>query len=400
MRIGISGPFNPNVVFDYLSDESKLKVESINENASAINSLVRYLLGTGNSVVIFTGNMAVSENSVLYGDKITIYIVGLKVKWRYLSFYAFMYITSYRIWKYISKYIHDIDILHVHWTYDFAYASSKFVDVIPVVCTVRDWAPYIYKTVKTIKLRILWMQKKYISKKVLDNKKINFISNSDYTRQRILSVYPNYYVPIVFNSIDDKYILIKRELYPKVITFVSISPSIDDIRKNCNTLVLAFSKFRTKYPCAKLILIGRVNFRGVLYKEWEKNGLLDNIEFTGFINHCELMRVLDNVSCLVHPSLEETFGNIFLEAMSRRVPIIGGEKSGAVPIVLKNGECGCLCDVTNVASLVNAMFRVIEDSAYKRQLVENSTNVLINEYSGSIIAQKHLDIYKSILDLY
>jgi Glycosyltransferase len=398
MKIGIVGNFNPNVVIDYLSEESKLKVQAINDNASSVNALVKSLLDTGNHVVIFTGNMAAYEDSFLYGETVTIHIVGLKIKKLHLFFYAFMFITFYRIWKCIAKNIDDIDILHAQWTYDFALASAKFVHKIPVVCTVRDWAPYIYKTVTSLKLKILWIQKRIISKKVLNNSEINFVSNSHYTQQRILSIHPEYSVPIIFNSIADKYILLRREQYPKEVTFVSISPSIDDRRKNCDQLVLAFSQFRIRYPNAKLILIGKINYQGVLYKKWLDNDLLQNVEFTGFVNHSELMRILDCVSCLVHPSLEETFGNILLEAMARRIPVIGGEKSGAVPSVLKEGKCGCLCDVTNLESLTNAMFKIIENLEYQHLLIENSTETLINEYSGSVIAQKHLDLYKSIID--
>lgn len=396
MKIGIVGLFNPYTVIDYLSEENKLKVTGFNDTASSVNVLVKSLLEAGQEVVVFTGNHDECSDYILFGEQITIHIIGLKIRYRYLLFFIFSLIISRRIERNLFKHISGIDMLHAHWTYEFAYASSKFIDIIPVICTVRDWAPFIYISVSGIKAKALWIQKKMISKKVLNNTKIHFVSNSFYTQQRILSIHPDYDVPIIFNSIEDSYILKNREFYPKQKTFISISPSIDDVRKNCDKLIQAFSILRHNYPDAKLVMVGTINFNGTLYKKWSKLELLQNVEFYGYVDHTRLIEILDNVSCLVHPSVEETFGNILLEGMARRIPVIGGEIAGAVPYVLKQGECGCLCDVTNPESIADAMRNIIENQIYTNSIVNNATSVLLNDYAGSIVAQKHIQFYNSI----
>ena len=396
MKIGIVGFFNPYTVIDYLSEENKLKVTSINDTATGVNVLVKSLLETGIKVVVFTGNNDSYSDSVLFGEQITIHIIGLKVRHRYFLFFAIVLIISNRIKKSISGNISDIDILHAQWTYEFAYACRKFVDIIPVVCTVRDWAPFIYTSLSGLKTKILWLQKIRMSKITLANSKIHFISNSYYTQQHILSVHPEYNVPIIFNSFEDSYILQERERYPEHYTFISISPDIDDKRKNCIKLIQAFAIFRQKYPDAKLLMIGKINYNGSLYKKLVEQDCLINVEFRGYVEHNRLIEILDNVTCLVHPSIEETFGNTLLEGMARRIPIIGGEFSGAVPNVLKKGKCGCLCDVTNPGSIAEAMLKIIEDPAYTSSIVNNATFAMLNEYAGSIVAQKHLKLYTSI----
>jgi glycosyltransferase involved in cell wall biosynthesis len=401
MKIGIVSPFNPYTVIDYLSEESKLIVKVLNVSATSINVLVKSFLEDGHKVVVFTEDSSTFSNTKLYGEKIEIHIIGVKFKSKLLTYFPPQFITARRIENCIIKNGNNLDVLHAQWTYDFAFASSKFINKIPVICTVRDWAPFIYKSIPKVPIKLyfiqklFWKQKMIISKKVINNSNIQFIANSKYTQQRIHSIKPEYYVPIIFNSIEDSYILRKRDNYPQQHTFISISPSIDDKRKNYDLLIQAFSLLLNYYPEAKLIMIGNIHYDRYLYKKWVKKNMLKNVDFIGFIDHVRLMAILDEVTCLVHPALEETFGNIFLEGMARRVPVIGGKSSGAVPFVLKHGQCGCLCDVTNPKSITDAMIKIIEDPAYTKSIIDNATSVLLNEYAGSVVAQNHLGLYMS-----
>ncbi len=398
MKIGVAGYFNPVYVESSLTSKSKLDLKSINDTATSVNVLVKSFLNAGHKVVVFTGDHDSETNSTLYGENLIVHIIGLKVKYRYLFFFLYLFRTTYRIKKCFLKECKDIDVLHAHWTYEFAYVSSLFAEKLPVFCTVRDWAPFIYTTMKGIKYKVLWFQKKVISKLVLKNSKIQFISNSFYTQQLILKSFPNYNTPILFNSIDDEHILKTRNQYPQQFKLISISPSLDDERKNIDRLILAFRDFRKLSPESKLLLVGNIDFNGALYLKWKNNGLLENVEFLGYINHDKLILYLDEVSCLIHPSLEETFGNILLEGMAMRIPVIGGEKSGAVPFVLKNGQCGCLCDITDVKSIVDAIYKVYKNKFYVNEIVDNATHVLLNEYSSSVVCQKHISLYKSFLN--
>jgi len=392
MKIGIVGPFDPQAVTEYLSSESKLNVISINRTASSINVLVKSLLDSGHKLVVITSDYNSYSDSLLSGEQISIHIIGLKKRNSFLKYFF----TIKKLESCISNEISGIDVLHAQWTYNYAYACGMVANRIPVACTVRDWAPYIFSCESRLHIKFFLYLQMILSRKVLDNYHIHFIANSYYTKQRILSLYPHYDIPIIFNSIEDSCILKNRDVYPTQFTFVSIANSVGDKRKNFEQLFKAFSIVLTKYSDVKLIVIGDVKY-DVLYKKWEKKRLLRNVEFMGLLNHDKLMKTLDNVSCLVHPSLEETFGNILLEGMARRIPIIAGKFSGAVPLVLKEGKCGCLCDVTDPISISEAMFKVIEDTIYVKSIVENATSVLLSEYASSIVAQNHIKFYESIM---
>ena len=108
----------------------------------------------------------------------------------------------------------------------------------------------------------------------------------------------------------------------------------------------------------------------------------------------EVIAAIDDSTCLIHPALEETFGNILLEGMARCVCVIGGDKSGAVPLVLNKGKCGILCDVTSVASMVDAMKKAL-NLKETQSLIEEGTSRLLGSYSSDVILEKHLQLYKN-----
>jgi glycosyltransferase involved in cell wall biosynthesis len=109
----------------------------------------------------------------------------------------------------------------------------------------------------------------------------------------------------------------------------------------------------------------------------------------GWLDRDDLKDLLDSASALVLPSLEETFGNVLLEGMARRVEVIGGRASGAVPAVLGQGKYGILCDVTSPEALCAAMVQ-----AEARAHVEAATAMLKEKYAAGALARRHLELYE------
>ncbi len=293
--------------------------------------------------------------------------------------------------------IDDVDVIHAHWTYAFALAAKHFAGKKKIVCTVRDWCPYILSIQTSLKNKISWIIRYIIFRKVMKGDSIKFIANSQYTYDRILSEYPQKEVHIIPNPIDQS-LIVSEKINPNIMhRFISIAQSIDDKRKNIPTLLKAFELYKKEQPDAVLTLVGYYSKNGELYKGVIHN-LSDSITFTGVLSRKEIISLIDESSCLIHPSLEETFGNILLEAMARKVPCIGGEKSGAVPYVLGNGKCGILCDVTDYKDVFEAMKKA-NDSNYRNSIIDNATKMIKELYSSDIIGNKHISFYERLLSM-
>ena len=394
MRIGIASPFNPRFLSDYYDDGTD--IPSFYDGATSVNLYVKGLLKLGHEVVVFTFfPQEFFPNGEIYrrivGKQITVYIMSNKVKDLPL---LWLYELPRRAAHLIQTEIDNLDILHAEWTYEYGVAISLFSKRKPIFCSVRDWCPY-QRSIQTNKgLQYYWKCKQVWFNRVMRCKKYIYIANSDYTEKQIISAYPEKHIVKIPNPLNSEKILLSRKEQPKDPVFISICQNLEENRKNIKSLCAAFQVYLKDRPMARLILIGK--YSATWKKSMETQGLLYRVTLKGNVPYESVFEELDQATCLIHPSLEETFGNIFLEGMCRRIPCIGGQKSGAVSQILGEGKYGVLCDVSRVNDLYSAM-KKIEDQDLVERIVNNSTEYIIKTYTETIIAQKHIDLFNSAI---
>ena len=140
--------------------------------------------------------------------------------------------------------------------------------------------------------------------------------------------------------------------------------------KNSKTMFRAFVKLRKRHQDWRLIVYGGyMDERGA--GKWLEEVCLpiDGIELRGLRPQDEIRNtLLSEADIFVSPSLEESFGMVFIEAMSVGVPCVGGRNSGAVPWVLGEGTAGVLADVHNVDSLAESIEKLMLDGLERKRL--------------------------------
>lgn len=394
MTIGIVSYFNPTECREYLHDRQD--IPNINKAASSVNAITLGLLKAGHHVIVITSSDDKGPVIHLSGEQLEVHIVSTYSRMPKADTFKRWYMVS-RLRKELEKHIDKMDIVHTHWTYDFALAAAAFTKIKPVFCSIRDWSPVIQQYQKGFKARAMWrIISGTLFKKVMANKGIHFIANSLYIYKLTKESYPSINCDIIENPIKTEFIRQERTDYPTTPVFISIAQDLLEERKNYHGLLIAFSLFRQTHPHAKLILIGRHSANSSIYKYWEQEGLTVDVDFLGFVDHDKLIDILDHASALIHPSLEESFGNTLLEGMARRVPVIGGKDSGAVPYVLGQGEYGLLCDVSHPDDIAKAMEKAL-DIAEMRPILDNATSYLKNELTNETIANKHIKLFTESL---
>ncbi|PKA98780.1 glycosyltransferase involved in cell wall biosynthesis [Flavobacteriaceae bacterium MAR_2009_75] len=390
MRIGIvSGCDIREFAAFFKEKEFKVLCENCKPNAGpAINTLLLSFLKAGHHVRIFT---LTKEDFVLKGENIEIYGVraftGYPIKYLWGAFS-----NAKNVKRVVKKNIGDLDVLHAHWTYSYAYAAKDFSDKLPVFCTVRDWASYIWK-VESYKNKITWSFRYVMNELVFRNKKLHFIANSPYIATLIQRKY-QLEVPIIPNPIKQSFLTNKERVKPNNLELLCISTS-NDKRKNIETLLKAFQKVIEKYPSARLSLIGNpFTEDSPKISDWKRKGWLHKVLLMGPIDHNRLINHLDKTCIFVTPSLEESFGNTLLEGMARKVPVIAGKNSGAVPYVLKQGKAGFLCDVSDVDDLAQTIIYVYKNQEKVNDVVNYAFKHLVENYLDKNVCDKHIQYYK------
>lgn len=395
MNIGIASPLDISCLTPYLnrdSDKELIIDNSFNSVATSVHTLIFSLIEEGHYVKIFT--LSKNNSFIIKGKGIEIH--GVKRYNRYPIKYLWAdFINASLLRKNIKNHLSDLDVLHANWTYSYAWAASFYTRELPVFCTVRDWASYIWK-IESLKNKITWSFKVLMNNLVFKNYGIHFISNSPYTAAKIKEKY-NISTPIIPNPIKDSFLKLDDPLYPKNLELVCVSSS-NDRRKNVKTLLLAFRCLKKKYPDANLSLIGSPFVKGnEIIELWRSEGLLKNVNLVGSVKHDELKRYFDKARIFVTPSLEETFGNTLLESIARKVPVVAGQYSGAIPYVLHHGKAGFLCDVSNVDALYTTILEVHEDEVKIKKVVNDAYKILLSEYLGKDICKKHVLLYKQYI---
>jgi len=393
MKIGIAGPLAVGRFTDYLDNQDKIvSVLLDNAVAPAVTTLALELLKMGHELVIFTKDSRLETTKVLKGKKLTIYVAPRnrrfsRIRHPFLS----TYVSILDIFK---MYQGHLDVLSVHWTRDYAMAATYFQKKgVPVYVTVRDIIPYILKQQNGFG-KLGWYVIYLKNEWVLRHKGFNFIANSDYTA-RMVKKHWNKDVPVVPNPILDKFLSlpsVNRADDAFTITTISVSPALDK-RKNIPTLLKAYKELRKEFPDMRLNLVGRgFTAESPDVQILSSEGLLDGVDLWGAVSHPQVIEILQKSHLMMHPSLEETFGNTLLEAMAVGCPILGGEDSGAVPDVLDNGNAGYLCDVTNVADIIEKIRYIYLHSDEVSSKAIYAKHYCQHKYSSREVANEYLNI--------
>lgn len=282
------------------------------------------------------------------------------------------------------------DIVHAHWSYE--YALGALATGIPTLVTVRDWAPAIlrlspdpYRAARLALFLMCMFRAPYLT------------SVSPYIQRRVegLTRKP---APVVPNGFpDDLFHQSRAPLDLSAPRLVSVNNGFGP-RKNVQALLLAFRAVREAVPSAQLCLVGRDFEPTGAAEEWaRRRRLLPGVRFVGPLSRDKTLDVIGGATALVHPALEESFGNTLVEAMARGVPVVGGGRSGAVPWVLDSGRAGVLTDVRNPSEMAQAVITLITSIGVNQQFSSAGYRRAWSCFRQSRVTDRYLAEYYRVL---
>lgn len=162
--------------------------------------------------------------------------------------------------------------------------------------------------------------------------------------------------------------------------------------KGVEELLCAWKEISKKYSEYSLRIVGPVKSE---YLEYLKNTYTQvRVEFTGSLEHDEVINLIRQSSVFVLPSYTEGFPNVVLEAMALGKPIIATQV-GAIPEMLE--DCGILIDKGNATQLKEALEKILADSTYAKQLSELSHAKAIRAYSSQVVINEYIVAWEECL---
>jgi glycosyltransferase involved in cell wall biosynthesis len=124
--------------------------------------------------------------------------------------------------------------------------------------------------------------------------------------------------------------------------------------------------------------------------------LRNTVHFTGSVSDAELQRQYQTCDLFVAPSLYESFGLIYLEAMNYAKPVIGC-RAGGIPEVIDEGVTGLLAEPGNPQSLAQAIITMLQSPAKLYEMGLAGRQQLVERFSHIQMAQRFADVYRHMI---
>ena len=263
------------------------------------------------------------------------------------------------------------DVVFAQWTYHNAYAG--LTSGYPTLVVAHDSPWRVFKMFRNLQT---FIKAVYATLFVVPKiKRLTSVSPYIVNEFRKFSCLRNKDIPVIPNGIDiaDSLSHVSCDYLSTSCVPTVVCVSQEGRLKNSRALFAAWEILKVKHPDWRLSVYGQGMPQGV-------------------VSRGELDRILrEDADLFVSPSLEESFGMVFVEAMRFGVPCIGGDKSGAVPWVI--GEGGVVCDVTKPEQLAECIERVMEDVELRKRLSKGGTRRVGEMFD----IEKVVDLYEGEL---
>lgn len=385
MKIGILSPISIRELAEYL--EHDINELPVGLESKIVTELVKKFIEFGHTVVVFTLDKTIDKDMVIKGKKLTVCVGKYRKRAKIRALDFFLY-ERRQLEGFLKKY--PCDLYNAHWTYEFALPAIKMFPNKTIV-TVRDWAPKILKLNFGYYRFVRCLMNNYVIKKAKF-----LITNSPYIYEKLqnkIGSNDEKKIYIIPNGINENNIYNKVREKNDNLVIIAINNGFSNV-KNVKNSIIVFQKVKKYYNNAKLILIGAEYGIGDKAYEWsKKNNYLEGIVFKGKESNDKVIEDLRKADILLHLSREESFGGVIIEAMSQGTPVIGGNKSGAVPWILNNGHNGLLCDVDDIDDILSSILKLFNNNDLWEKMSSEGYKLVKSKFTISNIARKYLEVY-------
>ena len=354
------------------------------------SDLVLGLMKAGFHVSVVVGSVDVNELRVFHSDNCDIWIFPER-KYRYQ--YPTLYYKEVRAMRECIEAITP-DVCIANWTYQ--YARAAVTSRCPAIVIARDssWRCLVLMRTWTMLFRCFYSQL-FVFPKIRHLVTISPHMVKELRRFNLYSGEIDVIANGIGNWIDET---CGKEIRPKAKTILCVSEW--NKLKNTTTLMKAFALLSEKHPDWRLIMVGNCLDRNGAYAWANKHSVsTKNIIFMGLQTQSEIRRLMiEEADVFCSPTLEESLGMVFLEAMSCGCPCVGGNKSGAVPWVLNNGNAGILTDVKNYVTLAHDIEKLMLDHKRRRELSTAAFMHIKNNFMLDDLIARYADKIREVVN--
>ncbi len=153
--------------------------------------------------------------------------------------------------------------------------------------------------------------------------------------------------------------------------------------KGVDDLIRAAAQLRTKFPGLYLAAVGDGDDLSRLQKIADDLGVSESVRFFTNLSREQIAACYARSEIFALPSTGEGFGLVFLEAMAFGKPLIAAACGGSTDVV-QDGVNGLLVPAHDLKGLIEALSRLLENSALRMELGRGAAEIVRRQYSFEV----------------
>lgn len=217
---------------------------------------------------------------------------------------------------------------------------------------------------------------------------------SEEWRRRIAQITSNPHIVVIPNPTDTGPLASQRD-YDRSSNVLLFLGRLDK-KKGIFDLVAAVALLHPQIPDIRVRFAGEGDVDGIR-RHAASNGILETIEFLGWISGELKQRVLAEATVFVLPSHAEGMPMAVLEAMAAGLPIVAS-RVGGVPDVVEDQKSGILFEPGDVDGLARALLALLRDPARRRQMGEASQKRIVETHTPERVLEKIEFLYEKYVN--
>ncbi len=173
-------------------------------------------------------------------------------------------------------------------------------------------------------------------------------------------------------------------------------------RKGIHTLLAAIPDVLAEIGDVRFVIAGRDDdsTQGSYWRSlWQaEHGDVPRgkVHFLGEVSEEDLHRLYSECDLFVAPSMYESCGLIYLEAMAHGKPIIGC-RAGGIPEVVLDGETGLLVPPDDPESLCKAIVKLLSDEELRRRFAHAGRERYQSFFTAEVMGARTMEFYLDVV---
>ncbi|HTQ96573.1 MAG TPA: glycosyltransferase family 4 protein [Candidatus Acidoferrum sp.] len=167
--------------------------------------------------------------------------------------------------------------------------------------------------------------------------------------------------------------------------------------KGMDTLIQALPRLLLRWPDIQLAMVGAGDDREWLVNIARDSGVQKHVHFLSGLTYGELSASYAAAELFALPSRGEGFGFVYLEAMARGKPVIGGAHGGA-PEVIQDGVTGYLVQHGDTVQLATSIDALLDNPDRAREMGARGRERVEKEFRFPVFAKAFKKILRELCE--